>query len=197
MGVIVCNSPTGQFSVTVIPKCGSTTMRYLLAGCAVPGQYRIPKRKNIKVEKGEGWHLANIYEGQCRDRSWAVLRNPWRRLLTRWQSKVARKTWSEFVDAVRLALVTKSALSTAARTQTAFLGDPHPRRLVAIEKIEDWLPVLAKQEGVQLGLAVQARRLAPYDWKLPYCEHPKTRDVVREIFAADWGLGIDWEDPLQ
>lgn len=205
MGVILCDSPTGPFSVVVIPKCGSTTVRVMLADIAKPGQYIIPPRKRLKVQKMDGWHVATRYRGEHRRRSWGVLRNPWGRLVSRWRERHLQrtepgaKTWPEYVRTIRHGRgsgTPPTKMSAVARDQSWFLGTVHPQKLVTIEDIAIWMPELAAAEGVTLGVVVHARSYGAYDWRQHYRDHPETRDIVREVFAADWELGLEWEDPL-
>lgn len=201
MGVILCDSPTGPFSVTVIPKCGSTTVRYMLADVAKPGQYLIMPRVKVKVQK-QDWQLSERFTGEHIDRSWGVLRNPWRRLISRWREKGLEKTgttWPDYVRSIGEAQsdsIASRIKSTVSLPQSYFLGEPRPRRLVAIENAEAWKAELEQAEGVHLRDVVRARSHGGYDWRQLYRDHLETTYLVRDIFLADWKMGIEWENPL-
>ena len=194
MGVILCDSPTGPFAVVVIPKCGSTTVRIMLADVAEPGQYKTNYRRTL-IRKDSKWTLALAYNGIHHPRSWAVVRNPWRRLLSRWKEKAVIRPeldWSEYV--MRAAeLVDRHTMS---RPQASYFARQRPTRIVAIENVAEWAPEMERVEGVTLGTVTHARSQGDYDWRQIYRDHPETRDIVRNLFAVDWELGITWEDPL-
>lgn len=190
MGVIVCDSPTGPFSVTVIPKCGSTTVRLMLAPFAQPGQYTAtPDDPTNLVTKAPGWQLGTRYQGQCGDRSWAVLRNPYRRILSRWREKQG-SSWPEYLTGLG------NGHHPMVRSQTWYLGVRRPARMLDIEQSEWWRDSMSVELALDIRGVPIARSSGNYDWTQPYRDHPETRDIVRNAYSDDWNLGINWSEPL-
>ena len=195
MGVVICDSPGGRFAVVTIAKCGSTKIRQLLDPFAVPGQYHF---ENGRCIKHAPWVLGGRYAGECGARSWGVLRNPWKRIVSRWREKRLLfgmlTPWPEWLDGFKM-----SGSSVGAKSQAYFLGAVHPARLVAIENLAGWLPELAECFGVDFGpdahVSRSIRDHGSYDWRTPYREHPETVQIVREIWSPDWNLGLEWETP--
>ncbi len=202
MAVIMCDGGAGAFSVTIIPKSGSTSVRHIVADCAQPGQYHTaPGTSYTRIrEGGTGWQVGTRYKGQCGDRSWAIIRNPWQRQLSRWREKKLTLggtiTWPDYAA---LALKTKESgrkLSDGVKNQAWFLGAIWPKRLVRLQDMAVWIREMEQVEEVSLRSSTRLHHYGNYDWRKFYRDHPKTRDLVREAFAADWELGLTWEDPL-
>lgn len=174
--------------MTVIPKCGSTTVRDILA----------PITTN-DLEK-PAWQLGHVYHQECGERSWGVVRNPWKRVLSRWREKTEHRdltlSFREYLASLNHIVADGLPYNPIGSPQSHILGCIPPQWIVDIDAIAEWLPELEAREGVVLGPPIRSRYHGCYDWCQEYRDCPETRDIVREVYAADWDLEFDWEDPL-
>ncbi len=183
MGVILCTFPNGPAAVVVSPKCGSTSLRTMLD----PWRDRQAEKRGLSPD--EGW-LTDAYRAQHIERSWGVVRNPWKRILSRWREKGGRIPFPSYVKGF------VNSQSVMGMQQTEILGQKQPLRLVDIDAIDKWIGEFSAMAGVTIVPEHARRGSGTYDWKAIYREHPEARDLVREMYPDDWSLGFDWEDPL-
>ncbi len=199
MGVIRCHVNGSAFAIVICPKAGSTTLRFIFEKWADEGQYVVDRdatmRQGQLARKLGDWSVSGRYQGDDPEDAWAVVRNPYQRILSKWREKRVilggTRPWPSYVSGAagrRTGVIAKPQWDIVKRVPL--------NRIFALSR----LGAMLSDVNNELGTTAEKehkRSHGEYDWRAPYREHPETVGLVRDLYAQDWKLGIDWEDPLE